>query len=240
MDFLTMGVRIVTSRNWVKLFMTTLLIGGITTAIFGFILRWNEFQPYFTEFKIIDILSAFIWLIGMGFLFSLVSQLGFFAYLTVHRFGLGIFKSVSLWNAVQIVFILFGFFDLIYLRYVNFAKQGESIIPYFGPALILLVAGLVVARIKMKQTNREAFIPALFVMTVVTLVEWVPALKVNDRSWLYLMMLALMACNAYQLLILHKLNAKSAQERQKRPSQQSNNHKAPSGNKKTLTKKPSM
>jgi KinB signaling pathway activation protein len=239
MDFLTMGVRIVTSRNWVKLFMTTLLIGGITTAIFGFILRWNEFQPYFTEFKIIDILSAFIWLIGMGFLFSLVSQLGFFAYLTVHRFGLGIFKSVSLWNAVQIVFILFGFFDLIYLRYVNFAKQGESIIPYFGPALILLVAGLVVARIKMKQTNREAFIPALFVMTIVTLVEWVPALKVNDRSWLYLMMLALMACNAYQLLILHKLNAKSAQERQKRASQ-SNNHKPLSGNKKALNKKPSM
>jgi KinB signaling pathway activation protein len=239
MDFLTMGVRIVTSRNWVKLFMTTLLIGGITTAIFGFILRWNEFQPYFTEFKIIDILSAFIWLIGMGLLFSLVSQLGFFAYLTVHRFGLGIFKSVSLWNAVQIVFILFGFFDLIYLRYVNFAKQGESIIPYFGPALILLVAGLVVARIKMKQTNREAFTPALFVMTVVTLVEWVPALKVNDRSWLYLMMLALMACNAYQLLILHKLNAKSAQERQKRASQP-NNHKPLSGNKKALTKKPSM
>lgn len=235
-----MGVRIVTSRNWVKLFMTTLLIGGITTAIFGFILRWNEFQPYFTEFKIIDILSAFIWLIGMGFLFSLVSQLGFFAYLTVHRFGLGIFKSVSLWNAVQIVFILFGFFDLIYLRYVNFAKHGESIFPYFVPALILLVAGLAVGWIKMKQTNREAYIPALFVMTVVTLVEWVPALKVNDRSWLYLMMLALMACNAYQLLILHKLNAKSAQERQKRASQKSNNRKPPIGNKKALTKKPSL
>lgn len=229
-----------TSRNWVKLFMTTLLIGGITTAIFGFILRWNEFQPYFTEFKIIDILSAFIWLIGMGFLFSLVSQLGFFAYLTVHRFGLGIFKSVSLWNAVQIVFILFGFFDLIYLRYVNFAKHGESIFPYFVPALILLVAGLAVGWIKMKQTNREAYIPALFVMTVVTLVEWVPALKVNDRSWLYLMMLALMACNAYQLLILHKLNAKSAQERQKRASQKSNNRKPPIGNKKALTKKPSL
>ncbi|MGZ4162169.1 MAG: KinB-signaling pathway activation protein, partial [Neobacillus sp.] len=177
-----------TSRNWVRLFMTTLVIGGLTTAIVGFIVRWSEFQPYFTEFKIMDILSTMIWLIGMGFLFSLVSQLGFFAYLTVHRFGLGIFKTVGLWNSVQVVLILFGLFDLIYLRYENFAHSGDSIIPYFGPAIILLVIGLIAAWYKMKMTNREAFIPALFVMTVVTLVEWVPALKVDDRSWLYLML----------------------------------------------------
>ena len=44
-------------------------------------------------------------------------------------------------------------------------------------------------------------------MIVGTLVEWVPVLRVNETSWLYLMMFALLACNAYQLLILHKLNA---------------------------------
>ena len=62
----------------------------------------------------------------MGFLFSVISQMGFFAYLTVHRFGLGIFKSVSLWNAVQVVLILFVLFDFVYLRYENFAEPGES------------------------------------------------------------------------------------------------------------------
>jgi KinB signaling pathway activation protein len=226
----------VTSRNWVRLFMTTLVIGGLTTAIVGFIVRWSEFQPYFTEFKIMDILSTIIWLIGMGFLFSLVSQLGFFAYLTVHRFGLGIFKTVGLWNSVQVVLILFGLFDLIYLRYENFAHSGDSIIPYFGPAIILLVIGLIAAWYKMKMTNREAFIPALFVMTVVTLVEWVPALKVDDRSWLYLMLFGLLACNAYQLLILHKLNAQSVQDRQTRLNQSNNNKKAV----KKITKKPSI
>lgn len=216
--------------------MTTLVIGGLTTAIVGFIVRWSEFQPYFTEFKIMDILSTMIWLIAMGFLFSLVSQLGFFAYLTVHRFGLGIFKTVGLWNSVQVVLILFGLFDLIYLRYENFAHSGDSIIPYFGPAIILLVIGLVAAWYKMKMTNREAFIPALFVMTVVTLVEWVPALKVDDRSWLYLMLFGLLACNAYQLLILHKLNAQSVQDRQTRLNQSNNNKKAV----KKITKKPSI
>jgi KinB signaling pathway activation protein len=211
----------VTSRIWVKLFMRTLLVGGVTTAVLGFIVRWSEFQSYFTEFQIIDILATTIWLLFMGFLFSVISQMGFFAYLTVHRFGLGIFKSVSLWNAVQIVLILFVLFDLIYLRFDNFAKEGDSILPYIGLAALLLVISLVVAWYKSKQTNREAFIPALFVMIVVTVIEWVPVLRVNEKSWLLLMMFALLACNAYQLLVLHKLNAESANERRKLASRKS-------------------
>jgi KinB signaling pathway activation protein len=199
----------VTSRIWVKLFLTTLMVGGLTTAIVGFIVRWNEFLPYFTEFRVIDIISTTIWLIAMGFLFSLISQMGFFAYLTIHRFGLGIFKSVFLWNAVQVVLILFGLFDLVYLRFETFAKRGENLIPYIAIAAVLLVAGLAVAWLKTKQTNKDAFIPALFFMIVVTILEWVPVLRVNEKSWLYLMMFSLITCNAYQLLILHKLNAQS-------------------------------
>jgi KinB signaling pathway activation protein len=228
----------VTSRNLVRLFMTTLLVGGVTTAIMGFIIRWNEFQPYFTEFKIIDILSTLIWLIAMGFLFSLISQMGFFSYLTIHRFGLGIFKSPSLWNAVQIVLILFGLFDLVYLRYEKFAKSGDSILPYLGPAFLLLVAALIVAWFKMKQTNRGAFIPALFFMVVATLIEWVPVLRENEKSWFYLMMFTLLACNAYQILILHRLNKQSEQERQERKSQ--TNPKADHKKNKKMSKKPSM
>lgn len=208
-----------TSRNLVKLFKNTLLVGGVTTVIVGLFVRWHELQPFFVDFKIIDIISSIIWLMVMGFLFSVISQMGFFAYLTIHRFGLGIFKSVSLWNAVQIVLILFGLFDLVYLRYTNFAKTGDSILPYLVPALLLLVVGLGVAWLKSKETNREAFIPAVFFMIVVTLVEWVPVLRENAENWFYLMAFALMACNAYQILILHKLNAQSEQERQQRLKQ---------------------
>jgi KinB signaling pathway activation protein len=209
------GQNSVTSRNWVKLFLTTLTIGGLTTAIAGFIVRWSEFQPYFTEFKLLDILSATIWLIAMGFLFSVISQMGFFAYLTVHRFGLGIFKSTWLWNGVQLILTLFVLVDFVYLRYVSFAKVGDSLLPYIGLAVLILVISLIVAYLKMKQTNKGAFIPALFFMIVATIVEWVPVLRVNEKSWLYLMMFSLLACNAYQLLILHKLNARSEQERKK-------------------------
>jgi KinB signaling pathway activation protein len=230
----------VTSRNWVKLFFNTLLVGGLTTAIVGFIVRWNEFQPYFTEFDIKSIILTTIWLIGMGFLFSLVSQLGFFAYLTVHRFGLGIFKTASLWNGVQVVLILFALYDIIDWRYEKFAKTGASVFPYLWPAILLLAVGLTVAWIKMKQTNRGALIPALFVMIVVTIVEWFPAIRVNDNSWFYLMMFALLACNAYQLLILHKLNLQSEQERQKRANQSSGKSTSNKASNNKKTKKPSI
>lgn len=194
------------SRNWVRLFLTTLLVGGISTSIVGFALKWGEYQKFFISFDIIEILSILFWLIGVGFIFSIISQMGFFAYLTIHRFGLGIFKTASLWNAIQILLILFVVFDLIYFRYQLFAAEGESVLSYTVLALFVVIFSLAVAYIKMQQTNKKAFIPALFFMIVVTTVEWVPALRVNEGDWLYLMLLPLLICNAYQLLLLTKLS----------------------------------
>lgn len=200
-----------TSRNWVHLFLTTLVVGAVTTAVVGFIVRWGEFQQLLSDFNIIEFLSILVWLMGVGLIFSILSQMGFFAYLTVHRFGLGIFKS--LWNSVQLLLIAFVLFDLVYLRYNAFSESGESILPYVGLTLIVLAAGLIVAFLKVKQTNKAAFIPGLFFMVVVTVIEWVPVLRVNEHSWLYLMLFPLLASNAYQLLVLHKLNQKSLEER---------------------------
>jgi KinB signaling pathway activation protein len=193
----------------VKLFLSTLLIGGLTTGLLGFVIRWNEFAHYFTNFDVVQIISIFFWLIGIGLIFSLLSQMGFFAYLTVHRFGLGIFQSSRLWNSVQILFILFVLFDLVYFRYQLFAKTGDSVIPYLAVAFFILLVSAVVAKVKANQTNKEAFIPALFFMVVVTVLEWVPGLRVNEQNWLFLMLIPLLICNAYQLLMLHKLNERS-------------------------------
>lgn len=203
------------SRYVVRLFLSTLMLGGLVTGVIGFVIRWDEFQPYFTDFDILKILSTLFWLFGVGLIFSLISQMGFFAYLTVHRFGLGIFRSIKLWNNVQIVLILFVLFDLVYFRYRAFA-DGQGAAPYIIDAALLLIVGLVISFIKAKQTNKEAFIPALFFMIVVTTIEWVPVLRENEQSWLYLMLIPLLICNAYQILILHRLNERSDQE--KKPS----------------------
>ena len=208
-----MGEQRLTSRRLVRLFFTTLLFGGLTAGLVGFLARWDKYSELFASFQIVEILMTFIWLFGVGLIFTVVSQAGFFAYLTVHRFGLGIFRT--LWNPVQVVLIAFVVFDLIYFRYQEFG-EGKSLLPYIGDAGLLLVIGLVVAYIKAKQTNRKAFIPALFFMVVITTVEWVPVLLQNDKSWLYYMLFTLLVCNIYQLLSLHRINEASAVELEKK------------------------
>ncbi|MBP3038184.1 KinB-signaling pathway activation protein [Bacillaceae bacterium Marseille-Q3522] len=202
-----------TSRYWVKLFLSTLFVGGLTTGVFGFIVRWEEFKPIFVDFDFIEILSVFIWLVGVGFIFSVLSQAGFFAYLTIHRFGLGIFKTVSLWNAVQLVLIAFVLFDLVYLRYQTFAADGESVLNYLRLPGVILIIGVVVAFFKAKMTNKHAFIPAMFFMVVVSSIELLIVLNVNEESWIQLMTIPLLVCNAYQLLVLHKYNELSRIDR---------------------------
>ncbi|MGG3943005.1 KinB-signaling pathway activation protein [Peribacillus psychrosaccharolyticus] len=200
------------SRNIVNLFISTLVIGGVAAGLAGFVFRWDQFQPLFSSFDIGEIIISFIWMIGVGLIFSVLSQAGFFAYLTVHRFGLGIFKSVSLWNSVQVLLIIFVLFDLVYLRYINFASKGDALFPYVAVAIMLLVIGLITAYFKAKQTNKHAFIPALFFMTVITTLEWTPVLRADDISWMYFMFIPLIVCNIYQLLILDKLIRKSKVE----------------------------
>ncbi|WP_223703177.1 KinB-signaling pathway activation protein [Sutcliffiella deserti] len=192
------------SRNWVRLFLSTLFVGGISTVIVAFVVNWHQHSELFASGDVMQLLSVTFWYIGVGLIFSIISQMGFFAYLTIHRFGLGIFKSY--WSAVQVVLIVFVLFDLVYFRYIAFANEGDSLLPYFAFPAFLLLYGLLVAYVKRSQTNKHAFIPALFFMIVVTTVEWFPVLRENEPSWLLLMLFPLLACNSYQMLILHKLN----------------------------------
>ncbi|KAA0765305.1 KinB signaling pathway activation protein KbaA [Bacillus sp. SH5-2] len=193
------------SRKWVRLFLTTLFLGGISTVFIGFVLEWDEYAKFFQNFDVKEILAISFWLMGVGFIFSVISQMGFFAYLTIHRFGLGMFRSSSLWNAVQLFFIAFVLFDFVYLRSVLIANGEVSLGNNILVAGVLFVFGAIVAYVKSKETNKKAFVPALFFMVVVTILEWVPALRINDTDWLYLMVIPLLLCNAYQLLILHRL-----------------------------------
>ncbi|ALQ66003.1 KinB signaling pathway activation protein KbaA [Bacillus thuringiensis] len=198
------------SRKWVRLFFTTLFLGGISTVIIGFVLEWDKYAKFFQNFDGKEILAVSFWLMGVGFIFSVISQMGFFAYLTIHRFGLGMFRSPSLWNAVQLFFIAFVLFDFVYLRSVLIANGEVSLGNNILVAGVLFTFGAIVAYIKSKETNKKAFVPALFFMVVVTILEWVPALRINDTDWLYLMVIPLLLCNAYQLLILHRLIGKTS------------------------------
>ncbi|MDQ0216167.1 KinB signaling pathway activation protein [Oikeobacillus pervagus] len=214
-----------TIRNWVKFFWHTLMVGGMTSAVVGFIVRWNEFSPLFSNMEIKEIFSVLMWLIGIGFTFSVISQMGYFAYLTIHQFGVKMFRSLSLWNAIQFVLIAVVLFDLVYFRFQAFADKGESIVPYLSLAAVLLIVGVIVAYLKAKQTNKQMFISALFFMVVVTVLEWLPVLQVNEKSWLYLMILTLLPCNAYQLLMLPKYTDMVGNETKNKSSVEQNKGK---------------
>jgi KinB signaling pathway activation protein len=201
----------VTIRNWIRLFFSTLMVGGIITGISGVILRWNEFEPWFMDFDLGRILSVLLWLVVVGFTFSVISQMGFFAYLTVHQFGLGMFRSF--WKTVQIVITLFVLFDLIYFRFDGFTIDGEIKYSYIILFILIVVTGIVVAFLKNKQSGQNTFVSAIFFMVVVTVLEWLPVLQAKESKWLFLMLFALLACNAYQLLALPKYNKRSEEER---------------------------
>ncbi|MGD6804757.1 KinB-signaling pathway activation protein [Rossellomorea vietnamensis] len=200
-----------TIRNWIRLFFSTLMIGGLVTGISGLILRWDEFAPWFSDFELGKVISVFLWLVVVGFTFSVISQMGFFAYLTIHQFGMGMFRSF--WKTVQIVITLFVLFDLIYFRFDGFMVNGEIKPSYIILFSLILVTGLVVAYLKNKQSGQNTFVSAIFFMVVVTVLEWLPVLQAKESKWLFLMLFALLACNAYQLLALPKFNRRSEEER---------------------------
>ncbi|MGM8366644.1 KinB-signaling pathway activation protein [Virgibacillus sp. W0181] len=194
------------SRDVVQMFTNTLIIGGLVGLITSFFVKTSDFTNVLSPFDFKELLGVIIFFIGLGLVFSVVSQTGFFAYLFIHRFGLSLFRSF--WTPVQILIIAFVVFDLVYFPYK--ATDGEVSIWWFIlMSLSILGYGLLVARFKAKETNQRAFVPALFLMVVMTSVEWVPGLNTAGTDYAWLMITPLLACNTYQLMALHRLAKKN-------------------------------
>lgn len=198
------------SRKWVKLFLTTLLLGGVLTLLTSFIFKRDSYVEVLQPFDFFELIGVLLFFSGLGFIFSVISQMGFFAYLTVNQFGKGVFRS--LWSPVQLFLVAFTIFDLVYFRH-RAADEGASIWPFVLTAFILLMLSLAVAAQKAKETNQKAFIPALFFMVVVTTIEWVPALRAQGSDYVWIMIIPLFVCNAYQLLLLHRLTGTPSEQK---------------------------
>ncbi|WP_102029448.1 KinB-signaling pathway activation protein [Salirhabdus sp. Marseille-P4669] len=211
-----------TSRNWVRLFTRTLLLGAIVAILMSFFVKSSSYSANLSPFDTWEIFGLLIWFAGIGFLFSIVSQTGFFAYLVLNQIGLGVFKGY--WPTVQIGLIAFALFDLVYFPF-KAAGEGASIFPYLITAFVIFAFGYVVSYIKARETNKRAFVPALFFMVVITIIEWVPVLRTGDADWMLLMIAPLLACNTYQLLVLHKINKKVEEEKQQQDTK-TQNHKS--------------
>lgn len=190
------------SRNVVRLFFSTLLLGAISTLITSFFVKSDSYVNYLQPVELFEVLGLLLFFTALGLVFSLISQMGFFAYLTINQFGLGMFRSF--WTPLQVVLIVFVLFDLVYFRYQGADGEG-SLLVFFLTALGILAIGWIVARRKAKETNKKAFVPALFFMVVITSIEWVPGLRASGSDYAWLMIVPLILCNGYQMLLLHRL-----------------------------------
>ncbi|HJF31632.1 MAG TPA: KinB-signaling pathway activation protein [Sporosarcina psychrophila] len=207
-----------TIRNWVKFFSTALLIGGFVTAVVGLIVRWEFFSQYLSNGEYGQFIGAFLWMIFLGFTMSVVAQMGFFAYLTVHQFGVNIFKTLTLWNWVQLLIIVVVLFDLIFFRFQLTSGETGRTVLYLCLLATLVGVSTVTAYFKARWTKKHTLISALFFMIVITTLEWLPALMVrsgNIDSWVTILLFPLLAVNAYQILVLPKFNKQSDEDKVK-------------------------
>lgn len=189
-------------RKWLGLFIRTLILGGIISLVASFFVNSGEYINTLKEFDFLNLLGLIVWYIIYGFLFSVISQTGFFAYLFIHQFGLSLFRSF--WPTVQILLVAFVLFDLVYFPYQG--TNGEiKLYLFILMSAAILIYSLIIAKIKADQTHQRAFIPALFFMVVLTAIEWVPGLRTGEVDYALLMVITLLACNTYQLLKLHHL-----------------------------------
>ena len=190
------------SRKVVRMFFRTILIGGLVGFVTSFFVKSKEYANVLQPFDGMELLGIVLFFFGMALVFTVIGQTGFFAYLFIHRFGQNFFRSF--WPTVQVLLILFALFDLVYLSYS--AGKGEiSLLFYIIMTAVILIYGIIIARLKVKQTNRTGFIPALFVMIVITALELSLALRAVDVDYIILMLTPLLAANSYQVLALHEV-----------------------------------
>ncbi|MFK7697325.1 KinB-signaling pathway activation protein [Paenibacillus sp. HJGM_3] len=195
-----------TLKKWGYLFWTTLVIGTVVGMIAGAIMKAMD-----TEFVFLGVsVGAYEWIFMLfgASMISVLSQMGFFAYLTLRFIALSLFRrKMVYWTILQVLFVGIAVIDLAYFRYSSYEGTDRSFLGFTVlPAIILLIS-LAVSYWKLQQTNRSAFVPTLFFMSVVTIIEAVPAFNLDETGYAYVifMIVPLLACNAWQIMQLHKI-----------------------------------
>ena len=199
------------SRKLVQMFFKTLFIGGIIGLVTSFFVMSAEYAAYLNPLEFKDLLGVTLFFLGYALVFTVVSQTGFFAYLFINQYGGALFKA--LWPTVQLLLVILVVASLIYVP----PKEFISLSTYILLTLIIVIAGAAVAFVKFKQTNFTALIPALFLMIVMTVLEWTPVLRGGDFQYMLLVLPTLIGANAYQLIALHHVTKvdENHQKRQK-------------------------
>jgi KinB signaling pathway activation protein len=187
-------------KKWFHLFWTTLLIGAGGAVIAGLAL---QFVNGTIDFKSVgDFFLYPLILLGYGMLVSVYSQLGFFAYLILNYMGNGVFRQ-KVWKYIQLVLSVLALLELIFLRTVVGGERNVMSDLILG--IFILLTAIIVSYFKVRSTNISALIPTLFFMTAISIVEVIGVLRIGVDSATVFIVVPLLACNAFQILMLHRI-----------------------------------
>nr|WP_102716569.1 KinB-signaling pathway activation protein [Paenibacillus castaneae] len=175
-------------------------VGALACVINGAIMAGVDPEFGFLGFKAVGFNALMMAMVGL--LIGAFSQMGFFAYLTLNYIALSVFRKKYLWNALQGYTTLFAALGLGYMLY---NKQINGWFFWLLP-LLLLVFSALITWFKVKQTNKTALVSTMFLMFVITFIEAWPALsgETNVPAIIF-MIVPLFACNAYQIMMMHRL-----------------------------------
>ncbi|WP_240647738.1 KinB-signaling pathway activation protein [Paenibacillus nanensis] len=187
-------------RKWFFLFWSTMAVGMLVCVVIGSIMLLTDQEFGFLGFEATGFNALMMGISGL--MIGAFSQMGFFAYLTLNYIALSVFRKKYLWNTLQGYTTLFAVFML---GYVLFEDRTNDWFFWVLP-LITLIASLGVSWLKVKQTNKSAFVPTMFLMFVITFIEAWPALQGETNiAAIVFMMFPLFICNAYQNMMMHRL-----------------------------------
>ncbi|CAM4254563.1 KinB-signaling pathway activation protein [Paenibacillus alkaliterrae] len=187
-------------KKWFFLFWSSMAVGAIVCVVTGAVMQWADPEFGFLGFKAVGFNALMMAMVGL--MIGAFSQMGFFAYMTLNYIALSVFGKKYLWNALQGYTTVFA---AVGLGYILYEKALNNWFFWVLPLCLLIVSGLV-ARFKVQQTNKTALVPTMFLMVVVTFIEAWPAIKGDTNvSAIIFMIVPLFACNAYQIMMMHRL-----------------------------------
>src|SRR5699024_12009811 len=142
-----------------------------------FLVNGQHYASYLSPFDGFNLLGVALFYLGYALVFTVIAQTGFFAYLFIHRFGQGFFKTF--WPVVLVLLMLFALFDMIF-----FTSDDISALFIWSLVIIIGITAYIVATIKVTQTKKTAFIPTMFLMIVVSALELSLVLRAGDVKFI--------------------------------------------------------
>lgn len=192
-------------RKWMKLFGTTILLGGLAALVMGVCMQLSD--PTFRNIAADGWLYNMFQMTMIGLTFGAFAHMGFFAYLMLNYIARSIFKRPQMWVALQGFIAAFVLVEIAYWTYdTNFPS-----VTFWAVPIALAAASMLVAWRKVQETTSGAWLPTMFFLIAVTVLEAIPAFRTGSMPSLVFQLVPLFICNAYQIMMLHRLlEAKTA------------------------------